>query len=102
MPNSSEIASIVQGQPLPALVNLQEARINAIEMWKKSNLTKEPLRRDGQPITEGEIRWIPPLDSMEVYSPSDKAFSLGKAGDLAEALRKAADELDDEIKDDKA
>ena len=102
LPNSSEIASIVQGQSLPALVNLHEARLKAIEIWKKSTLTKQPLRRDGQPVTDGEIRWIPPLDSMEVYSPSDKAFSLGKAGDLVEALRKVADELDDETKDDRA
>jgi len=103
VPESSAIASIIEGSSLPSLVNFQNARFSAIETWKKSNLTEEPIRRDGNPVANGEIVWIPPLESsMDVYPPSDHTFSLGKAGELAESLRKIADYLEGEEEDNKA
>lgn len=102
LPESSAIFGIIQGRSLPALVNFQEARTSAVEMWKKSDLMDYPLRRDGKPVADEEIIWLPPLESMEIYSPDNKSFSLGKVGDLLAVLEKVSIELKDESDEDKA
>lgn len=89
VPESKAISSLIQGRKLPALVDMQTARASAVDMWKKSDLVHAPLGRDGSPLGEGDIVWIPPLDSMEVYSPDNKPFNLGKVGELLKALEKA-------------
>lgn len=101
LPESSAISGIIQGRSLPALVNFQEARTSAVEMWKKSDLTAHPLRRDGKPVVDGAISWLPPLDSMKIYSPDNKTFSLGNVGDLVSALEKVSIKLKDELDEDK-
>jgi hypothetical protein len=88
VPESKAISSLIQGRSLPAFVNMQTARENAINIWKKSDLVDAPLGRDGLPLGDEEILWIPPLESMEVYSFDNKPFSLGKASELLEALEK--------------
>jgi hypothetical protein len=96
LPDSSDIARIANGRSLPPLVNLQDARINAVEIWKKSSLTESPLGRDGKPVTDDKIVWVPPLESMEVYTPTDKAVSFGKVGELIEVLKSVSSEMDRE------
>ena len=64
-------------------------RKNAIEIWKNSQLTETPLRRDGLPINTGDIQWIPPLGSMKIRSEDNKHFSLGTVKELLDALTKA-------------
>jgi hypothetical protein len=85
VPDSSAISTLMQGRNIPALVDLSKARSNAIEMWKKSDLTDSPLQRDGSLIEE-EIAWLPLLDSMKINSSSHKSFSLGTVGELKKVL----------------
>lgn len=102
LPESSAISGIIQGRSLPALVNFQEARASAVEMWKKSDLMNKPLRRDGRPVADDEVAWLPPMESMEIYSPDNKAFRLGKVGELLAALEKVSTELKDGADEDNA
>lgn len=85
IPESTAISSIFKGRSLPALVDMQTVRENAVDMWKKTSLVHAPLDRDGAPLSDEEIVWVPPVDSMEVY-PS---FSIGKIDDLLDAMEKA-------------
>lgn len=89
VPESNTISNLIQGRSLPALIDLQVARENAVSMWGKSELVHAPLGRDGTPLGEGEIVWLPPLDSMEIHSFNNRPFTLGKVGELLEALKKA-------------
>ena len=99
VPESGAISSLIQGRSLPAFVDLQVARENAVSMWKKTDFVNSPLGRDGKSLGAGEILWIPPLNSMEIYSPDNKPFSnFGKVGDLLEALKKVQEHF--EKKDD--
>ena len=100
IPESQAISSLIQGRSLPAFIDMQVARENAFVMWKKSNLVNAPLGRDGIPIDQGDILWIPPLDSMEIYSPNNKPFTFGKVGELLKALNDAKELFDDEDKTD--
>lgn len=99
IPESGAIATLVKDKVLPPLVNMANARKQAVEMWKNSELTDAPLRRDGLPVSDEEIKWLPPLDSMKVYAPDDKMLNLGTVGELLEAL-KSAQELFDNKSDD--
>ena len=76
IPESKAISTIIQGKTLPVIANMDHARKNAIEIWKNSQLTETPLRRDGLPINTGDIQWIPPLGSMKIRSEDNKHFSL--------------------------
>jgi hypothetical protein len=89
MPKSGEISSLIRDKTFPTLIDLSPARKSAVEMWLASNNTKEPLRRDGLPVIEEKIHWLPPLESMEVSGPDDEAFKLGKVGELLKALEEA-------------
>jgi len=89
IPESKEISIIIQGKALPTLVNMDIARKNAVEIWKNSQLTQSPLRRDGLPITSEDIQWIPPLGSMKIRSEDNKYFSFGTVKELLDALTKA-------------
>ena len=86
VPESKAIASIVKGQGMPQLIDLSNARTNALDIWKKSNNTNLPLRRDGQPVDQDNVTWLPPLDSMEVRSADNRTLSLGKVGELLKVL----------------
>lgn len=90
LPESSAIAGIIQNRSLPSLINFQEARASAVEMWKKSDLMNNPLRRDGKPVVNQDIVWLPPMESMEVYSPDNKFFHIGKVRELLSALEKVS------------
>ncbi len=86
LPESKELAVLVRDRTLPPALDMSSARIKAIEMWKSSDLTATPLRRDGSPIADGHIVWVPPLESMKVTSPDDRSFSLGTVDELLAAL----------------
>jgi len=89
VPESQAISSLIQGKTLPTLIDMQKARESAVDMWKKSDLVGAPLNRDGAPLIEGDIQWLPPLNSMKVYSNDNRPFSLGSVGELLEALNEA-------------
>jgi hypothetical protein len=94
IPDSKELSSIVADKTLPALIDLSHARKSAVEMWLSSNATKVPLRRDGLPVTDDDIHWLPPFKSMEVSAPDDKAITLCKVGELKGALEEAEKHLE--------
>ncbi|OAN16473.1 hypothetical protein A3K86_10775 [Photobacterium jeanii] len=98
IPESSAISSIVQGRSLPALVDLQGARESAVAIWKNTDLTESHLQRDGSSLDNGQIIWLPPLDSMKIHSSSNKKFTFGKASELLEALKKTTDYLESDGK----
>lgn len=98
LPESKDIAAVIKGKNIPQLVDLSIARNNALEMWKKSQFTNRPLRRDGQPIDSKNIVWLPPLDSMKIRSEDNRSFSLGNVGELKKALEEFEKKLDDENK----
>ncbi|GHE71977.1 hypothetical protein [Roseivirga thermotolerans] len=86
IPESKAISAIVKGQGLPQLVNLSDAKSNALQIWKNSNNTNLPLRRDGQPIKGNNVTWLRPFDSIEVQSEDNRSLSFGKIGELKKAL----------------
>jgi hypothetical protein len=87
-PESKAISTLVRDKNLPSLIEMDIARKRAVEIWKSSNLINQPLRRDGEPIINDQIHWVPPIESMEVYSPYDQFFSIGKVKDLLAVLKK--------------
>jgi hypothetical protein len=87
-PDSNAIKSVIQGKAFPQLVNMDLARDKAIEMWKKSKIPNSPLRRDGQPVTDNNILWLPPLNSMKTSSNDNGYLNLGTCGELLEVLKK--------------
>lgn len=89
IPEFKAIATLFKNRQLPTLVNMEVARQNAIEMWRKKGATDTPLRRDGLPIANDEISWIPVLDSMKVHTPFGR---YGTVGDLLKALKKIQDQ----------
>lgn len=93
LPESKEIASLIHNKALPPLVNLKEARQRAIQMWRNSGNTNQPLRRDGLPITDKKILWVPPLNSMEVVEPG-KFTNFGTVGELLKALQEIEIQLE--------
>lgn len=86
LPESKAISSIIKGQKLPQLVNLSNAKANALDIWRKTSDKSNPLRRNGQPIGDKNVTWLPPLDSMEIRSEDNRTFSLGKVGELLKVL----------------
>ena len=103
IPDSSAIANIIKGRTMPPLVNMKSARDQAVEIWKKSDLKDTPLRRDGKPVAEDEdIHWLPPFDSMEIYSPNKGPFKLGTVRELKKALDEASNIIDNKDDGEKA
>jgi hypothetical protein len=92
LPEFKTIASLIKSNELPSLINMDIARKRAVEMWRNSNLTNQPLRRDGLPVLDGDIKWMPPLDSMKVRSEDSRTFCLGTVGELKKALDKMLEE----------
>lgn len=78
---------------------MADARKQAVEMWKNSELTHAPLRRDGLSVSDEEIKWLPPLHSMKVCAPDDKMFNLGTVGELLESLKSAQQPFDNKSDD---
>lgn len=88
LPESRELAVLVREKSLPPSLDMSSARRKAIELWKSSDLTATPLQRDGSPIADERIVWVPPLESMKITSPNDQSFSLGTVDELLTALQK--------------
>lgn len=88
IPGSKTIASIFKNRQLPTLVDMDAARQKAIKLWRTKGTTNMPLKRDGLPITNEEITWIPILDSMKVSSLYGRYGTLGTVGELRKALEK--------------
>jgi hypothetical protein len=87
-PESKTITSLFKNRQLPAFVNMELARQHAIGMWRSSGNTNNPLRRDGLPLSNDEITWLPVLDSMKVRTQYNRLGSLGTVGELRKALEK--------------
>ncbi|MFV1449868.1 hypothetical protein VBZ51_12005 [Maribacter sp. HS] len=86
LPDSKAISTIVKGKELPQLVDLVSAKERALEMWKSSKLTTNPLTRTGEPIDSENIQWLPPLGSMKIRSEGNRPFTIGTVGELKKAL----------------
>jgi len=97
LPESKAIASLIKGNELPSLVNMDNARKRAIKLWRNSNLTNKPLRRNGLPIADNNINWMPPF-YMKIRCEDDNIFSLGPARELSEAIGKILKEIDNNKK----
>lgn len=94
LPESKAISSLFNGKELPSFVNMDAAKIRAAEMWRSSNSTKIPLRRDGLPIANDDIIWLPPLASMQIKTSNRKHFSLGTLGELRKMLQSVETEIE--------
>ena len=92
IPNSKTIASMISSNKLPALVNLEPARIKAVELWKNLKLTDMPLRRDGLPHFSEDISWMPPSTGIEMNAPDSSVMSLGSVKELLKVLIEFLDE----------
>ena len=91
LPESKEIASLIHDKALPPLINLKESRQRAFQMWRDLDNTDQPLRRDGLPIGDRKVLWIPPLPSMKF---GDSGFStLGSVSELLKALTEMQNQL---------
>ena len=86
-PESKTLAAMFKNRQLPALVNMDTARQHAIELWRTTGPTNTPLRRDGLPISNEDITWMPILDSMKVSTPYGRYGTLGTVGELLKALQ---------------
>jgi hypothetical protein len=94
-PESKTLASFFKNRQLPSFVDMETARQKAIEMWKATDATHTPLRRDGLPISSDDITWISVMDSMKVKTQYNRFGSLGTVGELLKALEKVQRELDE-------
>lgn len=93
-PESKTLASLFKNRHLPSFVDMETARLKAIEMWKATDATHTPLRRDGLPISNDDITWIPVLDSMKVKTQYNRFGSLGTVGELLKVLEKVQTQID--------
>lgn len=88
LPESKTISSIINGNEFPSFVNMDLARQKAVDLWKKSDLTSKPLRRDGLPVTDENIAWIPVLDGVTIRGLGHGTFNVGTVGELLKELEK--------------
>lgn len=95
LPQSKDLANLINGDSLPSLVNLNSAKNRAMEIWRNTNLNSKPLRRDGLPLGDEEIIWLPPFDKMEIRADDDRTHSFGTVGALREAFEKVQKQMDD-------
>lgn len=93
IPDSGTIGSLIKNKSLPSLLTMDEARKKAVDGWKSSEATSTPLSRDGKPISDNSIFWLPPLESMDFPSLESNYQSLGTVKDLLKALVKAEELL---------
>jgi hypothetical protein len=91
LPESKEIASLIRDKALPPLVDLKEARQCAVQTWRDLGNTDQPLRRDGLPISDRKILWIPPLPSMKVGDSGSS--TVGTVSELLNALTEMQNQL---------
>ena len=99
MPESKELSIFADNKQLPSFLNLQSARISAVQEWRASGLVRSPLNRAGKPVSGNKVYWLPPLESMEVMSPHSANASLGTLSELKAALEQAGEFLDLEKED---
>lgn len=86
LPESTAIASLINGNELPSFVDMENAQKRAVDIWRNSNMTNKPLNRDGLPVAEDSIEWLPPLDGMKIRGGDTKPFIIGTVGQLKKAL----------------
>lgn len=86
LPESKDLAGIITGRTIPAVVDLTEARLRAVEHWFSYAKQNPPLWRDGKLVGE-DIDWLPPLPSMKAGGPSARSVSLGTTGELVQLLQ---------------
>ncbi|CAM3885779.1 hypothetical protein FLCU109888_06675 [Flavobacterium cucumis] len=98
LPESKDLANLINGDNLPALVNLNTAKNRALEIWNNTNLNAQPLRRDGLPLGDNDILWLPPIGKIEVRAEDDRTRSFGTVKALKEALDKFQIELEKDNK----
>lgn len=89
IPESKELTVFTNEKPLPSLINMQPARERAVQQWKNSPEAHNPLTRKGRSVSNEKVQWLPPMPSMEVYSPDAPSASLGTVSELLDALNKA-------------
>lgn len=94
LPESKDLANLINGDNLPSLVNLNSAKNRAIEIWRNTNLNTRPLRRDGSPLGDEEIIWLLPFDKMEIRAEDDRTHSIGTVKSLTEALQKIQKQIE--------
>lgn len=94
LPESKDLANLINGDSLPSLVNLNPAKNRAIEIWRNTNLNTKPLRRDGLPLGDDNIIWLPPFDKMEIRAEDDRTHSFGTVKALSEALQKVQKQME--------
>jgi len=85
LPESKELAGIISGRAIPAIVDLTERRARAVENWFSYASQNPPLRRDGKQLGE-DVDWLPPLPSLKAGGPSSEYLSLGTTGELIQSL----------------
>jgi hypothetical protein len=75
LPESKDLAGIISGRTIPAIVDLTERRARAVENWFSYARQNPPLWRDGRHLGE-DVDWLPPLRSMKAGGPSAVYLSL--------------------------
>jgi hypothetical protein len=86
LPESKDLAGIISGRTIPAIVDLTERRARAVENWFSYASQNPPLWRDGRHLG-ADVDWLPPLPSMKAGGPSSAYLSLGTVGELTQLLR---------------
>lgn len=94
VPDTTILSSFSSERQLPQLTDLSVARSDVVNTWKESTLSKVPLKRDGQPIADDSVFWLPPLKSMEVYSPNNESISsFGTVNELLNCLQEYTEDM---------
>src|SRR5205085_9131509 len=82
LPESKDLAAIVNDRRIPAIMDLTEARARAAENWRSYATENPPLSRDGTPLSGDNVDWLPPMPSMKAGQPSSQYLTLGTVGEL--------------------
>lgn len=88
IPDASILSTLDSERHLPMLTDLSEAKRDALALWKDSPLSEVPLAKNGEPIENENIIWLPPLKSMKVHTPyNENKVSFGTVGELLTVLK---------------
>jgi len=86
LPEAEALSAIFVPRRFPQMIDLSDARVRALEMWKSSAFVTPPLNRAGAALGP-EIQWLPPLASSRPPDPgSDGQVVIGTVKELRDAL----------------
>jgi hypothetical protein len=86
IPQASSLFSMFQVRALPILVDLSEARAQALKRSLATAGVAPPFSREGRQVSMPKIDWLPPFQSASADEPGSAYVSIGRVGEILAAL----------------